>query len=33
MAKIDKSLSVISKDVKEIIELIYDEKESAILKL
>lgn len=28
MARIDKSLSVISKDVKEIIELIYDEKES-----
>lgn len=28
MARIDKSLSIISKDVKEIIELIYDEKES-----
>ena len=30
MARIDKSLSTISKDVKEIIELIYDEKESDI---
>lgn len=28
MARIDKSLSIISKDVKEIIKLIYDEKES-----